>query len=80
MAGYGGIDDASVDAIIFVENQIGLCQMLLPTGESSIHCIECGDVIPEARRVALPGVKTCIPCQKIIDMQRPKIKVTRHIL
>ena len=80
MAGYGGMDDASIDAVIFVENQIELCKMLLPTGESLQNCVECGDKIPEARRMALPGVKTCISCQKLVDMHRPKIKVTRHIL
>lgn len=80
MAGYGGMDDASLDAIIFVENQIALCKLLLPVGESLHNCIECGDIIPEGRRLALPGVSKCISCQKIVDAHRPKIRVTRHIL
>ncbi len=35
----------------------------LPAGEGSAHCIECGDEIPAARRLALPGARTCIDCQ-----------------
>ena len=31
-------------------------------GESLIHCAECEEPIPEARRAALPGVKLCIDC------------------
>jgi len=29
----------------------------------SVHCVECGDDIPDARRKALPGVRTCVTCQ-----------------
>jgi phage/conjugal plasmid C-4 type zinc finger TraR family protein len=34
-----------------------------PGGESLAECAECGDPIPEARRIALPGVKLCVDCQ-----------------
>lgn len=30
---------------------------------SHSHCIDCGEAIPEARRMALRGVKRCIACQ-----------------
>ena len=33
-----------------------------PVGESRTQCAECEEPIPEARRVALPGVKLCIDC------------------
>ncbi|WP_425098630.1 DksA/TraR family C4-type zinc finger protein [Tropicibacter sp. S64] len=33
-----------------------------PVGESLPECAECGEEIPEARRVALPGVKLCVDC------------------
>ncbi len=33
-----------------------------PVGESLTHCAECEEEIPEARRLALPGVKLCIDC------------------
>lgn len=35
----------------------------LPAGEGTEHCIQCGDQIPDARRKALPGARTCIHCQ-----------------
>jgi len=36
-------------------------------GESLSHCAECEEVIPEARRKAIPGVKLCIDCQQERD-------------
>jgi phage/conjugal plasmid C-4 type zinc finger TraR family protein len=35
----------------------------LPSGEGSAACVDCGDDIPEARRRALPGARTCVKCQ-----------------
>lgn len=32
----------------------------LPVGEGTSECVECGDEIPEARRKALPGARTCV--------------------
>ena len=37
------------------------------TGESLTHCAECEELIPEARREALPGVKLCIDCMQERD-------------
>ncbi|WP_340110115.1 DksA/TraR family C4-type zinc finger protein [Pikeienuella sp. HZG-20] len=36
-------------------------------GESRTHCAECEEPIPEARRVAAPGVTLCIDCQEERD-------------
>lgn len=30
---------------------------------SASHCEECGDVIPAARRLAVPGCDRCVSCQ-----------------
>lgn len=38
-----------------------------PVGESLTHCAECEEEIPEARRLAKPGVKLCIDCQNERD-------------
>lgn len=38
-------------------------------GESLKHCEECGDIIPEARRLAISGVRLCIKCQEEADNQ-----------
>ncbi|WP_370047478.1 MULTISPECIES: DksA/TraR family C4-type zinc finger protein [Salipiger] len=41
-----------------------------PVGESLSECAECGEEIPEKRRLALPGVKLCIDCQQERDGAR----------
>lgn len=42
-------------------------QTRAPVGESLTHCAECEEEIPEARRLAKPGVKLCIDCQQECD-------------
>jgi phage/conjugal plasmid C-4 type zinc finger TraR family protein len=39
----------------------------LPQGPGATHCDDCGSLIPEARRQALPGVRVCVPCQQARD-------------
>ncbi|MCX5864917.1 MAG: TraR/DksA C4-type zinc finger protein [Deltaproteobacteria bacterium] len=36
-------------------------------GESLLECLECGDPIPEKRRVAAPGCCYCVTCQQWLD-------------
>ena len=36
-------------------------------GDSLTHCAECDEPIPEARRIAIAGVKLCIECQSERD-------------
>ena len=50
-----------------VESGVELARSRLSTGESSTHCEECGRVIPEARRKAIPGVRLCVPCQEELE-------------
>jgi phage/conjugal plasmid C-4 type zinc finger TraR family protein len=38
-----------------------------PAGASFTHCAESEEPIPEARRLAIPGVKLCIDCQQDRD-------------
>lgn len=54
------IDDSVTDAVLAARARI-------PAGESEHFCGECGEGIPERRRAALPGVRTCIVCQAEID-------------
>lgn len=35
---------------------------------SAEHCSECEENIPEARRVAMPGCKTCASCQEVLEL------------
>lgn len=36
-------------------------------GVSATHCEHCGEAIPEARRMAVPGVELCVPCKQHIE-------------
>jgi phage/conjugal plasmid C-4 type zinc finger TraR family protein len=45
----------------------------LPAGASRDTCAECGEPIPEARRIAQPGVRLCIDCQEARDA-RPQAR------
>ncbi|MFM2483347.1 DksA/TraR family C4-type zinc finger protein [Celerinatantimonas sp. YJH-8] len=49
--------DASVD------DAISRARQDLPSGDSAKYCDECGELIPEARRQAVPGVRICLKCQ-----------------
>ena len=63
-AGDGAVQD-QIDAT--VKDAIQRARHRLPHGPSLEHCEECGAVIPEARRKALPGVRLCVPCQQARD-------------
>ncbi|TJZ93489.1 DksA/TraR family C4-type zinc finger protein [Paracoccus gahaiensis] len=39
-------------------------------GDSATQCAECDEPIPEARRLAQPGVKLCMTCQSGHDHSR----------
>ncbi|MGL5179925.1 MAG: TraR/DksA C4-type zinc finger protein [Aeromonas veronii] len=38
-----------------------------PKGESLHQCEECDGHIPEGRRLAMPGVRMCVPCQSVAE-------------
>jgi len=54
------IDDSVADAVLRARQR-------MPAGEGETHCAECGEEIPAARRQALPGARTCVPCQAARD-------------
>lgn len=54
------IDDSITDAVRLARGR-------LPTGPGEIHCQDCGNEIPEARRRAMPGARTCVDCQSGYD-------------
>ena len=41
---------------------------------SAKECQECGDDIPEARRLAVKGVQLCAPCQEILELKGQKFQ------
>ncbi len=50
-----------------VKDAVTLARTLLPTGEGSEYCDDCGETIPAKRRTAIPGVRTCVACQSERD-------------
>jgi phage/conjugal plasmid C-4 type zinc finger TraR family protein len=71
MAGGFAKDGAVQEQIdASLEDEVNRARSLLPRGESSLECKECGVHIPEARRAAIPGVRRCVSCQEVIDRER----------
>ena len=70
MAGGFAKDGAvqeQIDATI--EDGVRFARSQLPRGESLENCEECGNLIPEARREAVPGVRLCVACQSERDKE-----------
>lgn len=63
-SGDGSVQE-QIDAT--VDDAIARARSQLNHGKSARYCEECGALIPEARRNALPGVRYCIQCQEQFD-------------
>jgi phage/conjugal plasmid C-4 type zinc finger TraR family protein len=80
MSGYTGNPDAEAEhALILSENGIAQARAALPSGESAVNCNDCGEPIPEARRVAQQGCRFCIECQPFHDTHQ-RVKMLDRIL
>jgi RNA polymerase-binding transcription factor DksA len=65
------IDDTVSDAVL-------AARAAMPSGDSAEDCAICGDDIPEPRRIALPGVRTCVACQAERDKRRVQAGINRR--
>jgi phage/conjugal plasmid C-4 type zinc finger TraR family protein len=65
------IDDTVADAVMAARAR-------MPSGEAADYCEQCGDDIPDARRKALPGVRTCIACQSKRDAAIRSVGINRR--
>ncbi|GGY98827.1 hypothetical protein GCM10007169_14780 [Shewanella fodinae] len=63
-----GAEQQQIDST--VEDALARVRGELPKGESLTECEECGETIPEARRLAIPGVRLCVNCQALEDKRR----------
>ncbi|MBU4681129.1 DksA/TraR family C4-type zinc finger protein [Cedecea davisae] len=71
MASGWASDDAVQEQIdSTIDDAVARARSELPKGESLVHCEECGEHIPEARRKAIQGVRLCVKCQQLEDAQR----------
>lgn len=68
MAGGWTRDGAVQDQIDdTVSDAVQAARTRMPRGDSARFCDVCGEEIPEKRRQALPGVRTCVACQSERD-------------
>ncbi|MCG4452201.1 DksA/TraR family C4-type zinc finger protein [Pseudomonas sp. MMS21-TM103] len=68
MAGGWASDGAVQEQIdSSIEDAIAHARSQLPRGHSLSHCEECDAAIPEARQLAIPGVRLCVACQTARD-------------
>lgn len=54
------IDDTVTDAVLAARARMS-------PGVGATHCEDCSETIPERRRDALPGARTCVDCQSARD-------------
>ena len=65
------IDDTVTDAVLAARAR-------MPSGEGATHCVLCGEEIPEGRRRALPGARTCVGCQSGRDRRTVHAGINRR--
>lgn len=71
MAGGWSRDGAVNEQIeASIEDAVKQAREQLGTGESLLECEECASPIPEARRLAIPGVRLCVGCQAELEADR----------
>ncbi len=65
---HDGAVQEQIDAT--VKDAIERARAQLRSGPGLSHCGDCDARIPEARRLAVPGVRLCIDCQQQQDRER----------
>lgn len=64
------IDRASEREAEFLADALARHQRQPENRGSLSHCKDCGEPIPEARRLAVSGCLRCIDCQELHEMGR----------
>lgn len=69
------MSDVADDADIVIEESLNRSISQIPryTGISATEC-DCGEEIPEGRRLAIPGVQLCAACQSISDVKTKGVR------
>jgi phage/conjugal plasmid C-4 type zinc finger TraR family protein len=68
------IEDTVKDAVLAARARLAAAA----GGEGETHCVECGEEIPEARRRAMPGARTCVQCQSGRDSRVVSAGINRR--
>ncbi len=69
-AGDNAVQD-QIDATI--KDAIARVRSQMPHGPGLMRCESCDQQIPEARRKAVPGVRLCVHCQEIEDLEQGNV-------
>lgn len=71
MAGGFAKDGAVQDQIdATIEDAVSRARSQIPKGKSLSRCEHCDARIPEARRLAIVGVRLCVTCQSELDKKQ----------
>lgn len=74
MAGGWSKDGAVQDQIdASVQEAVSRARQQMPRGDSLDECEECDAIIPEARRLAIAGVRLCVACQELADEESKQV-------
>ena len=65
------IDDTVTDAVLRARG-------MMPSGDGTEDCEDCGERIPVRRRAALPASRTCVSCQAIRDASIRNVGINRR--
>ncbi|MFT4054608.1 MAG: DksA/TraR family C4-type zinc finger protein [Novosphingobium sp.] len=71
----GAVQEQIEDSI---KDALEAARARMPSGASLEECEVCGDDIPERRRAALPGVRTCVRCQSERERARVTFSAINH--
>ena len=71
----GAVQDQIDDT---VTDEVRRARARMASGAGSACCVVCGDEIPEGRRRALPGARTCVACQAERDRRPAGIGFNRR--
>jgi len=69
------IEDTVMDAVLAARARLAAAAS---AGEGETHCVECGEEIPQKRRLAMPGARTCVACQSGRDARTPAAGINRR--
>jgi len=65
--GWAGDDSVSQQIEDTIADEISRVRGNISVGDSAHYCDECGDEIPEKRRLAIKGIRFCIDCQSMLE-------------
>jgi len=71
------VDRANDEAEFFRERALADQAARVRASEASSLCADCGERIPEERRLAVPGASRCFECQEWIERKRKQQRARR---